>query len=151
MPEKDPITPIGLLATLLLAAGFIMLYLLPEEQLNPVARQLTPEPASPFVARQPAAPEPAKPPPETPQPVVELPAVPALSEAELQQLTPEERSRYETLRQSLQQTLQSVQQLEQENTRLQQQIRQGAASDAVLSKEIEQIRSELLPSPDLPE
>lgn len=145
MPEKDPITPIGLLATLLLAAGFIMLYLLPEEKPNPVTRQLTPEPVSPFVATQPA------PEPEMPQPVAELPEAPALSQAELQQLTPEERSRYATLRQSLQQTLRSVQQLEQENTRLQQQIRQGAANDAVLSKEIEQIRSDFLPFPELPE
>lgn len=142
MPEKDPITLIGLLATLLLVAGFAMLYLLPEEQPNSVAGNLSPESISPFAELKQDAPQP--PPPQAiSQPVPGLPDLPALSEEDMQQLTPQERSLYLTLRTSLQQTLQTVQRLEQENAGLQQQLQQGIQANQNLDEQIEVFKGDI--------
>lgn len=137
MPTKDPITVVGLLATVMLLTGAAMLYLTPTLTPPPKVAFTSPfkEPATTTQPPKPAA-EPT-PPAATPPP----PATPSLSEAELKALTPAERERYEKMRQSLQQVLQQVQALEQENTRLQQTIEQGDTKNKQLDAEIDKLRA----------
>lgn len=78
-----------------------------------------------------------KPPAATATPIQ---APPALSPADLQKLSPEERNRYQTMQQSLQQVLQNVHVLDQENTRLKQEIRQNTAENQELNPQIDKMR-----------
>ncbi|OQX12676.1 MAG: hypothetical protein BWK73_14390 [Thiothrix lacustris] len=67
-------------------------------------------------------------------------SAPELTPEELAKLTPDERTRYDNLRESLQQVVQQLQALEQENTRLQQTITQGNANNQALDIEIDKLR-----------
>lgn len=149
MPTKDPITVIGLLATLMLAAGAAMLYLSTGMQADS-----KPKPeivfSSPFkeAVKQPAT-DTAIPAVETvsPQSTVpalsptSTPALPSLTDAELAELTPAEREQYNNMRQALQQVLQKVDALKQENTRLQQAIEQNSAQNQALDTQIDKMRA----------
>jgi|GEM_PF-4010041 len=67
-------------------------------------------------------------------------SAPELTPEELAKLTPDERTRYDKMRESLQHVVQQVQALEQENTRLQQTLTQGNASNQALDTEIDKLR-----------
>lgn len=139
MPTKDPITIVGLLATLMLLTGAAMLYLTPpgtNQKPNITFTSPFKEPAAATPSTAPAAPEASTPAVNAP-----LPAIPDLTDAELKALTPAERANYDKLRQSLQQVLQQVQALEQENTRLQQAIAQGDAQNKQLDAKIDKLRA----------
>ena len=139
MPNKDPITVVGILATIMLVAGGAMLYLNPTPQLPPV--QTPVGFTSPFKAPPPTrvTPEPAKEAAPV-SPTVSALSAPALTPDELAKLTPSERSHYDAIRQSLQKVLQQVQTLEQENTHLQQTLKQGDETNQVLDAEINKLR-----------
>ncbi|MEZ5451204.1 MAG: hypothetical protein R3E93_00075 [Thiothrix sp.] len=152
MPTKDPITIVGLLATIMLATGAAMLYLPPELQpLQPQKPQIVF--SSPFKDPAPAkvpAQVVAQPPPITPappvtpvQPATAPPplALPSLSDTELAELTPAEREHYNNMRQSLQQVLQQVETLTQANADLQQTIEQSSAKNEQLDSEIDKLRA----------
>lgn len=154
MSTKDPITVVGVLATVLLSAGGAMLYLTPAPQ------PVQPQEAviiNPFKELPPVKPAPP-PTPATPKPVppllsviidtLPLPTlVPALSDADLAKLSPAERRHYEAMRQSLQNVLQQVQTLEQENTHLQHTLESGDATAQQLNTEINKLRP---PKPPMP-
>lgn len=142
MPTKDPITVVGLLATLMLLTGAAMLYLTPpgtNPKPNITFTSPFKEPAAATPSTAPAAPEAST--PAAPAANAPLPAIPDLTDAELKALTPAERANYDKLRQSLQQVLQQVQALEQENTRLQQAIVQGDAQNKQLDAQIDKLRA----------
>lgn len=133
MPNKDPITAISVLASLLLIVGGVMLYLTPAAQAPQEQAQVL---TSPF-----KEPEPAPKPAIATEPLAESPFnTPELTPEDLAKLTPEERTRYDKMRESLQQVVQQVQALEQENTRLQQALTQGNASNQALDTEIDKLR-----------
>ncbi|MDQ5767351.1 hypothetical protein [Thiothrix subterranea] len=137
MPTKDPITAIGALASLMLIAGGVMLYLTPAAQ-APQEQTLTL--TSPFKELE-APPKPAPEPAVAAEPPTESPfSAPELTPEELAKLTPDERTRYDKMRESLQHVVQQVQALEQENTRLQQTLTQGNASNQALDTEIDKLR-----------
>lgn len=137
MPTKDPITAVGVLATMMLVAGGAMLYLTPPDMPSAQDTALT----SPFKEPPPdVAPQPPKPAP-VPATVNTAP-LPSLTDAELAQLTPVERSRYENLLKSLQQVSQQVQALEQENANLQQAIQQNDQKNQALDAEINKLRTQ---------
>lgn len=138
MPTKNPITAIGVLASLMLLVGGVMLYLIPATQAPQEQAQVL---TSPFKEPE-AAPKPA---PAAPEPAAEPPAespfsIPGLTPEELAKLTPDERTRYDKMRESLQQVVQQVQALEQENTRLQQTLTQSHATNQALDTEIDKLR-----------
>jgi pyruvate/2-oxoglutarate dehydrogenase complex dihydrolipoamide acyltransferase (E2) component len=141
MPTKNPITAIGILAALMLVVGGVMLYLTPATQAPQEQAQVLTSPfkepeAAPKPA--PAAPEPAAP---TAEPPAESPfSTPELTPEELAKLTPDERTRYDKMRESLQQVVQQVQALEQENTHLQQTLTQSHATNQALDIEIDKLR-----------
>lgn len=142
MPTKDPITVIGVLASLLLIVGGVMLYVIPAAQVPQEQVQVL---ISPFKEAAPKPPTPVVPEPAEVAPPAEPPAespfsVPELTPEELAKLTPEERTRYDKMRESLQHVVQQVQALEQENTRLQQTLTQGDATNQVLETEIDKLR-----------
>lgn len=155
MPTKDPITIVGLLATIMLATGAAMLYLPPE--LQPLQPQKPQKPqivfSSPFKDPAPAkvpaqvvaqSPPITPAPPVTPvQPATATPplALPSLSDTELAELTPAEREHYNNMRQSLQQVLQQVETLTQANADLQQTIEQSSAKNEQLDSEIDKLRA----------
>jgi TolA-binding protein len=134
MPTKDPITAIGVLATVMLVAGATMLYLTPPDMPPAQNTVLT----SPFKGSPPEV----EPPPKEPAPVAPTLStpLPSLTAAELAQLTPAERTRYEKLLKSLQQVSQQVQVLEQENANLQQAIQQNDQKNQALDAEINKLR-----------
>ena len=137
MPTKDPITAIGALASLMLIAGGVMLYLTPAAQ---TPQEQTHALTSPFKAPEPA-PELAPAPGVAAEPPAESPfSAPELTPEELAKLTPEERARYDKMRESLQAIVQQVQALEQENPRLQQTLIEGQASNQALDTEIDKVR-----------
>jgi hypothetical protein len=151
MPTKDPITLVGVLATVLLGAGGAMLYLTPAPQpVPPPAVVLT----SPFKELPPVKAAPPAPP--TPVPpllsaiidTLPLPTlVPALSDADLVKLSPAERTRYTAMRKSLQNVLQQVQTLEQENNHLQHTLESGTTVTQQLDVEINKLRPPKTPTP----
>lgn len=135
MPNKNPITVISVLASLLLIVGGIMLYLTPAAQTPQEQAQVL---TSPFKEPAPAVSEPAA---ATTEPPAESPfSIPELTPEDLSKLTPEERTRHDKMRESLQQVVQQVQALEQENTRLQQTLTQGNTSNQALDTEIDKLR-----------
>ena len=151
MPNKDPITVVGVLSSIMLLAGGAMLYLNPAPTPAPIQEKtalISPFKAPPPAPPEASAPEPTKPPaPETPAPAPEASATisalsaPELTAEDLAKLTPAERSRYDTLRKTLQQRLQALQTLEQENTHLQQTIKHGDEENQVLDAKISKLRT----------
>lgn len=132
MPTKDPITIVGIAATLLLALGAVLLYAAPPAQ----KLGLT----SPF---KDAATPPA---PETAATTTDI-TIPELSPAELQALPPEERAKYERLHQQLQQTLQQLGELEQQNNQLQQDVANKEAENKALDAAISKLPPPNAPAP----
>lgn len=134
MPTKDPITVTGLIATVLLAFGAILLYFTPVAETAPRTTLVSPfketSNTSASAASQP-----------TPPPAPPLPPALTLSDAEIKALAPADRARYEKMRQDLQQTLQKVTTLEQENSRLQQTVAEHDAKNKQLDEEISKMRS----------
>ncbi|WML91147.1 hypothetical protein RCF98_02050 [Thiothrix lacustris] len=161
MPKRDPITVVGVVSTVLLVTGGAMLYLAPPPQTIQPQAQLTNQ-SSPFKEPLPApTPIPVPPPPPpapAPAPAPEKTALrtsttlsalspPELTEDDLAQLTPSQRSHYETLRKSLQSVLTKVQTLEEENTKMQQALDKGDEKNQVLDAEINKLRSQQTPEP----
>ena len=148
MPIKNPITVIGVLASLLLGMGAIMLYLppaasVPQQQVQALTSPFKEPAPAPEAAPKTPAPEPAV--TAAPTAVDEPPAaspfsIPDMTPEELAKLTPAERTRYDKMRESLQEIVQQVQALEQENTRLQQTLSQGDATNQALDTEIDKLR-----------
>ncbi len=119
-----------------------MLYLPPAE---PIHQEQVPVLTSPFKEPDPApkaAPEPAVTAASTvaTKPTASPFSIPDMTPADLAKLSPEERARYDKMRESLQAIVQQVQALEQENTRLQQTLIEGQASNQVLDTEIDKLR-----------
>jgi hypothetical protein len=155
MPTKDPITVVGVLATVLLGAGGAMLYLTPAPPPVPPPEVLLTSPFKelpPVKAAPPAPPTPVpKPPPPLLSAIIDtlpLPTlVPALSDADLAKLSPAERTRYAAMRKSLQNVLQQVQTLEQENNHLQHTLESGTTVTQQLDVEINKLRPPKTPTP----
>ncbi len=142
MPTKNPITVIGVLTSLLLLVGGVMLYLPPAAPIHQEQAQVL---TSPFKEPDPApkaAPEPAvtAAPTVATEPTASAFSIPDMTPEELAKLPPEERTRYDKMRESLQEIVQQVQALEQENTRLQQTLIEGQVSNQALDTEIDKLR-----------
>ena len=161
MHNKDPITVVGVLSSIMLVAGGAMLYLNPAPTPAPIQEKtalISPFKAPPPAPPEASAPEPTKPPaPEIPAPAPEVSATisalsaPELTAEDLAKLTPAERSRYDTLRKTLQQRLQALQTLEQENTHLQQTIKHGDEENQILDAKINKLRTApVKPADDTP-
>lgn len=80
------------------------------------------------------------------QPPIPAPQLTSAAKSQGISLDTHEHARYQTMQKSLQQVLQDVHALDQENTRLKQEIQKNAAENKILGTEIDKLRPNLLPS-----